>query len=403
MIGAIFLIFLLFAVSWYVIRSFQKNHRGFSKTIALNLYWFHAFFFLVYYLYTLSNRSDSRQYFARAAENYSSWTRIYTSGTQFIDFIAYPFIKLGFTYEMMMVLFAWFGYLGFVYFYIFFKENIRFTHKIFGYDLLTVLLFLPNMHFWTVSLGKGSLIFLGLGMAIYGLSRFEKRKIALIAGLAIVYHVRPHVFLFMMIGILVGIFTGRQKVKTWQKILVVVAGAGVMFLLYDKILAFAGLDSDDVVGSFEDFSSGRSSELAKSGSGIDTSNYPLILKLITFWFRPLFFDAPGVLGIIVSFENLLYVIITARLFKKSFPAFVLKGPALVKTSLIIFLVSSIALSATMGNLGIIIRQKSMVMYFFFFAVLMFLDSEKGKALQQRLLRKKKVAARQQAIKRLMVE
>lgn len=397
------MILVLWGLSHLLAHFFHRKYKWFDAKLGSSLYWVHTFFCFVYYIYTLSNRSDSLQYFARTSSEYHDWLLIYTSGTQFIDFIAYPFIKLGFTYEMMMVLFAWFGYLGFVYFYIFFKENIRFTHKIFGYNLLTVLLFLPNMHFWTVSLGKGSLIFLGLGMAIYGLSRFEKRKIALIAGLAIVYHVRPHVFLFMMIGILVGIFTGRQKVKTWQKILVVVAGAGAMFLLYDKILAFAGLDSDDVVGSFEDFSSGRSSELAKSGSGIDTSNYPLILKLITFWFRPLFFDAPGVLGIIVSFENLLYVIITARLFKKSFPAFVLKGPALVKTSLIIFLVSSIALSATMGNLGIIIRQKSMVMYFFFFAVLMFLDSEKGKALQQRLLRKKKIAARQQAMKRLMVE
>jgi len=403
LIGAIILIVVFWGLSKFLTYRLARKHPSISVDVVNGLYWYHSAFLGVYYIYTLSSRSDSLQYFARTSNDYDNWLPIYTSGTKFIDFIAYPFIKLGFTYEMMMVLFAWFGYLGFVYFYIFFKENIRFTHKIFGYDLLTVLLFLPNMHFWTVSLGKGSLIFLGLGMAIYGLSRFEKRKIALIAGLAIVYHVRPHVFLFMMIGILVGIFTGRQKVKTWQKILVVVAGAGAMFLLYDKILAFAGLDSDDVVGSFEDFSSGRSSELAKSGSGIDTSNYPLILKLITFWFRPLFFDAPGVLGIIVSFENLLYVIITARLFKKSFPAFVLKGPALVKTSLIIFLVSSIALSATMGNLGIIIRQKSMVMYFFFFAVLMFLDSEKGKALQQRLLRKKKIAAKQQAMKRLMVE
>ena len=397
MIGAVILIIILFGITRLLNRYFSSIHSFFSSKFGNNLYWYHICFSLIYYLYTLSNRSDSRRYFARPSEDYSEWLRIYRPGTRFIDFIAYPFVKLGFNYEMMMVLFAWFGYLGFVYFYIFFRENIRFRHNIFGYDLLTVLLFLPNMHFWTASLGKGSLIFLGLGMAIYGLSRVEKRKIALIAGLAIVYHVRPHVFLFMMIGIIVGIFTGRQKVKAWQKILVVVAGGAAMFLLYDKILAFAGLDSEDVVGSFDDFSSDRSAELAKSGSGIDTSQYPLVLKLITFWFRPLFFDAPGALGIIVSFENLLYIIISARLFNKQFPSFVFKGPALVKTSLIIFLVASVALSATMGNLGIIIRQKSMVMYFYFFVILMFLDWQKIQSMQAAIARKKRREAKQRAL------
>lgn len=397
MIGALFLIIFLSILSWHIPVTLKRRNKFINVRLLRSVFVYHFVFWAIYFAYTLANRSDSVMYYKRAKNAYQNWFHAYSTGTPFIDFVAYPFVQLGFSYEMMMVLFAWFGYLGFVYFYIFFRENTRFRHNIFGYDLLTVLLFLPNMHFWTASLGKGSLIFLGLGMAIYGLSRVEKRKIPLIAGLAIVYHVRPHVFLFMMIGIIVGLFTGRQKVKAWQKILVVVAGGAAMFLLYDKILAFAGLDSEDVVGSFDDFSSGRSAELAKSGSGIDTSQYPLVLKLITFWFRPLFFDAPGALGIVVSFENLLYVIISARLFNKQFPSFVFKGPALVKTSLIIFLVASIALSATMGNLGIIIRQKSMVMYFYFFVILMFLDWQKIQSIQAAIARKKRREAKQRAL------
>ena len=77
-------------------------------------------------------------------------------------------------------------------------------------------------------------------------------------------------------------------------------------------MAFAGLDSENLVESFDQFSSHRSTELAKAGSGIDTSNYPLLLKLFTFWYRPLFVDSPGPVGLIVSFENVFYLLVNIK-------------------------------------------------------------------------------------------
>ena len=92
-----------------------------------------------------------------------------------------------------------------------------FKHKIQGVDLITLFIFLPNMHYWTASLGKGAIIFMGLAMATYGLSKVKGRKLALIIGMVLVYHVRPHVFLFMLVGIVVGLFTGRQKIPAIQQ------------------------------------------------------------------------------------------------------------------------------------------------------------------------------------------
>jgi len=142
-------------------------------------------------------------------------------------------------------------------------------------------------------------------------------------------------------------------------------------------MAFANLDSENLFESFDQLSSHRSVELAKAGSGIDISGYPLPLKLFTFWFRPLFIDAPGPIGIIVSFENLFYLWLAAKLFSGGFIGFMGKSPALVKTSAVVFLATSVALSGTLSNLGIIIRQKSMVMYFFLFIILCYMDYKKG--------------------------
>jgi hypothetical protein len=253
------------------------------------------------------------------------------------------------------------------------------------------------MHYWTASLGKGSIIFLGIAMAAYGLSRLATRKISLLIGLLIVYHVRPHVFLFMAVGIVAGLFTGRQKVPYYQKFLVLAGSAAAMFFLYDTILSFAGLDTDNLVDSFNDLSSHRAFELAKAGSGIDTSNYPLILKLLTFWFRPLFVDSPNVIGIVVSFENLLYLFLTMKLFDRQFLTYVKKAPALIKASAVVFLTTSIALSGTLSNLGIIIRQKSMVMYFLLLLIVCFMDYKVNLRMALKEKIRQKAAARQAQI------
>lgn len=169
----------------------------------------------------------------------------------------------------------------------------------------------------------------------------------------------------------------------YQKLLVFGGSVAAMVLLYDKIMAFSQLDGDNLVQSFNQFSATRSYELSKAGSGIDISNYPLALKLFTFWYRPLFVDSPGAMGLLVSFENMLYLFLTAKLFQKGFIKFLRQGSALVKTSAVSFLATSFALSSTMSNMGIIIRQKSMIMYFLLFVIVSFLDYKKQLQVQKK--------------------
>ncbi|TDQ09937.1 hypothetical protein [Pedobacter metabolipauper] len=377
MIGALILAIILFGIQQPWLSFLKKRHSFIDVGLLNKLYGYHLVFWLIYYTYTRFNRSDSIAYFDRA-ENSSaeSWFSLYHTGTRFIDFSAYPFVNyLGFNYEMMMQIFAWFGFIGFVYFYIFFKENNRIRVNFFGYDLITILLFLPNMHFWTASLGKGSLIFFGLGMFAYAMKEPQKRFITLIFGSFLIFNVRPHVFLFAGVGAVIGYLTSSEKVSLFQKLFVSLVFAGAIFMFYGQILAVANLNEADVVSSFEEFASTRSDGLSSSGSGVNINNYPLILKLFTFWFRPLFIDAPGALGIFVSFENLVYVLLFFKLFDKKFIGYLAKASSMVKMSAVIFITSSIALSFVMANLGIATRQKSMVMYFLFFVVLSFLSGK----------------------------
>lgn len=378
MIGAIFLVILLLLINQSIFNFFHKKHPFLSKKLINRLFFYHLFFGIVYYTYALFNDSDSKKYFSRPQESYS-WMENFGAGTTFIDFLAYPFVNgLNFSYEMMMALFTWVGFLGFLYAFLFFRENIPVKIKIFNkFDFLTLILFLPNMHFWTASLGKGAPIFLGLMMFAYAIKNPKKRWLTLLIGSILIYFIRPHVFLFVAIGTVLGYMSGREKISFRKKLLIYVVMIGGLLLVQDQILAVANLQgSDNLIEDFEDFSEDRAGELSKSGSGVDMNSYPLPLKLFTFWFRPLFFDAPGILGLIVSVENLIYLLLFFKIFQKGFLKFLMKSPISVKLSATVFLTSSIAMVFVMSNLGLMMRQKSMVMYFMFFVIYYFLAQRK---------------------------
>lgn len=96
-----------------------------------------------------------------------------------MHFISFPFIKtLGFSYEACMVFFGYLGFIGWSLVYTTFLERTSFNHYInisgFKINLLTLIIFLPNNHFWSASLGKGALIILGIGLVLYGLSKPQR-------------------------------------------------------------------------------------------------------------------------------------------------------------------------------------------------------------------------------------
>lgn len=382
MIGAVILILVLYAINQPILGNFKKNFPFLSIGLLNKLYFFHVLFWFIYYLYASYNPSDSIGYYLRTSL-LNSWLPTFGTDTKFIEFIAYPFINwFNFSYEAVMFLFAWFGYLGFLYFYIFFKENVKSNIKFRGIELVFLLLFLPNMHFWTASLGKGSIIFWGIAMFAYAMRKPEKRVSSLVLGSFIVYCIRPHMFLFLGVGAVLGFFTGQERVPFYQKFLVYLAFAGSIGLMYNDILAIANIDAENPFESFDEFADTRAGHLARAGSGVDMSSYPLPLKLFTFWFRPLFFDASGALALYISLENLLYLLLTWKLVDKDFIPFLKKSSSMVKMSLVIFISSSIALSFVMSNLGIVIRQKSQVMYFLFFVILAFMEYKQRKNLQK---------------------
>jgi hypothetical protein len=167
----------------------------------------------------------------------------------------------------------------------------------------------------------------------------------------------------------------RKGLAVSYKIIIGIVAAGVLYFISGDVTKLTGGSGFDIFNS--NFLDHRNGEFAKGGSGVEVSNNEFI-KLFTFWFRPLFIDAPGVLGIIVSFENLVMLVFFVQFFKNFFKKWKMMN-TFYRILIFSFLFASVALAQLGGNLGIIMRQKSQIMPLFF---IVFCYSE---ALKQRKL------------------
>lgn len=375
-------------ISYFIIGGISQRFARVERKWMLILFFYHSLLAVAYYSYALFNPSDSKGYFAKALSKYlgDNWLNYFGISTKFIEFFSFFLVnRLGFTYESSMVIFSWLGFLGFLLFYIFFRERVLTTPVVFGLDIVLLILFLPNLHFWSSSLGKGSLIFFGFGLFFFGVNRPAPRLWALLLGGWIIFQIRPHIFFVILIAIAVAYTFSTRGVAISYRIVILLAAAFLLYYIYEDILTLTGLDDESIL---DPVISHRASELSKATSGIDIINYSIPEKLFAFWFRPLFFDVTGILGVIVSFENLFYLLFFIRLITPGGIHFLATGDAIVKTSFLTFVGVSVALAQISGNLGLAMRQKSQVMMLMLFVIIKYMDQKRVDHLRSKLSKRR---------------
>ena len=281
-------------------------------------------------------------------------------GTQFMRAFTFPFSNLlGMSYLANTLFFSLIGFIGMTLFYRVALQTIPFNTKQFGYALFPLIFFIPNLHIWSVSIGKDTLLFFCIGAFTFGLLKPIKRLPLIILAVMLSLAIRPHITLFLFVGFgLAYIMDG--KVSTTQRILlsVVLLGAGLAIL--PSVLEFAKIE-DASADAFDKFAQEKTGALSRGnvGSSVDISGYPFPLKVLTFWFRPFFFDVRNLNGLIASIENLAIVILFIKAIRnKPLTAFK-KAPFVIKGLVFFLIVGTLAFSQSLGNVGIMIRMRNM--------------------------------------------
>lgn len=318
------------------------------------LYAWHTAFCIIYALYTLDNVSDARGYYEAALQG----NIIFSFGSAAVESITYfCVVVLGLSFLGTFLFYNIFGFIGLVAFDASLRvatadksRNVR--------RLATVIILLPSISFWSSAIGKDSLSFLAVNLALWAALNFKRRSWLMVFAVLIMLLVRPH-----MAGIMIMALAGSQliqrKVPLGRRLVfggLALAASAVMVPL---ALDYAGVGSqasaDDVMTYIEH----RQQENIDGGSSVDIASMSLPMQLFTYLFRPLPFEAGSVFALAASADNtiLCFLFVTGawRILKRS-------RQTLMGNRAFMWLYAMLAwaiLASTTANLGISMRQKWM--------------------------------------------
>jgi hypothetical protein len=286
-------------------------------------------------------------------------------GTAFtIRLTGWLLIVLGPTIHSAFLMFALVGYAGIV------ALAFAFSRAYPEMPLqryLVWIVFFPSLWYWPAALGKDALILGGIGVAVFGFIGRRGRIgwIALVAGVALVYAIRPQAA-----AVLVSAMIGAHAVtlvKRWTFLRVVqavgLAAAGVV------VIGFAsqamGLTS---VGDVEIYLNASAATSATGGSAIQGGGGlgQLLLGPINVLFRPFPWEIRGVASAIAALEiTALWGLVLWKW--KNIRAFfqTQRHSKLFWFSLIFVGMYALLAGLALGNIGLIARQRVHIFPFLF--------------------------------------
>lgn len=352
-------------VDW-VVHHYQLPSQ---KRLLIRLFYYHFAFSLIYGIYVNIYGGDSVGYWrypARFLPQGLGWIDLHVPGTRFIYFLTLPLSQwLKVSFWGGTAIFSLFGFVGFILIFLTLRQGLKVNPRLFGYQMFPFILFLPNVHFWSAGIGKDSIMFFSLSLFIYCLTNPVRNIPGLILSFYLAYFTRPHMALLMSVGFAFSLLLSARGVSFFFRVVFLGLSVYTFVLISPAVFEFIGVEEENIE-SYEDLASIRSKNLSRAnvGSAIDIRDYSVPLKLFTFLFRPLFFDAGSVLGMIVSVENLFYLVLALTLLRLRNLLEIITMPMHLKAGLFVLASTTFFMSSSLSNLGIIIRQKNMVMFIF---------------------------------------
>lgn len=367
---------LLFGFS---LKSLFKKFNAKDHILLDQLFFYHMIMSFVFYIYIRTIGGDAWGYWRLAGlSNFEDlWSLIImgkANANHYMFLINYvPANLLNLDFFSGCMLYGTLGYSGLVFLLASLKELFPLLHdlkkiKILNFSIFPTLLFLPNFHFWSAGVGKDTLLFFCVCAFFYALLNLRKRWFIMLIVILLSYPLRPHILLFLLTGFGVA-YILRSKLFLFQKILIM-GGALIVFMpLLSNVLEFAKIDELSVE-AFTEFGESKAGVLSRSaGSSIDISALPYPLQVLTFLYRPLFFDAHNVLSLLASVENVIWLVLSWNFFTNQPLKLFKSSHILIMAAFLFWIIGALAFAPVLGNLGIIIRERNMFLPgFIIFAV-----------------------------------
>nr|MCU0396421.1 hypothetical protein [Chitinophagaceae bacterium] len=272
----VFIVLLLLAyaqISWWT-----NHHANVRAGYLWTLFGVHFLLMAVYVTYAFATVSDSFEYYRVSSES-PEWWSLWGIGTAFINFLSWPFTRLlGLSYMSVMMIYSYLGFWAVALFYFAAREQVGELPEVIGsYTWLELVWLLPNIHFWSSSLGKGSIALLAMALFAFGLSRYQRRPQFIFFGILMAYLLRPHIAFIMMGGTAIGILFTNRGVPWYVRLgIVFFAGIGALYFFQESTDFIAV--KEGTAQSITAFIEKRALGLTAARSGLDYGNYNIVMK-----------------------------------------------------------------------------------------------------------------------------
>jgi hypothetical protein len=324
-----------------------------KNNFALILYLWHTCFCFVYMAYAMKYTSDVSRYFRSTNLNISD----FKLGTKAVEFITNILRTLDLSYLGCFLVFNIIGMIGLLAFagsLISVTKNSTKHIK----TLALILIFLPSISFWSSAIGKDPISFMATGLALWAALDFKNRKLLIIFSILAMLIVRPHIAGIMVIAISLSIIFDKN-VNIKFKAFILMCSLAVSAVLIPFALQYAGVGENISSESLQTFVETREGTNLDGGSSLDISTMTLPMKMFTYMFRPLPFEAHNITALLASIDNVVLLFIFILSAKHLTNKNLQKDLANRKFMWAYALVTLVILSLTTANLGIAMRQKWM--------------------------------------------
>jgi len=252
-----------------------------------------------YYTYAKHNGGDAPWYYY---DPYNWGNRPFALGTMAIlQFTQYLRRSLGASYTDCYIFYQSIGFWGIMLLMRAFDEIHQKLH-IKNTTLSFYMLLTPSMYFWTSGIGKDAPLFFAVSLCVWSILAFRRRIPAFGLSIVVMILFRAHIALVVVTALAAAAFFHRG-ITTGRKIGLLALTSVAAIALVGSVRATVQVNVMDP-NSISSFFQQRGDLSVSTTGATAVRNAPIVVRLLSLLFRPFFFDANGIFGIISSLENL---------------------------------------------------------------------------------------------------
>jgi hypothetical protein len=360
-VGVVGIVLGIFALSGALI-----EQTRFRIGVFFTAYILHLSTTLFYFWLVQNSVADSALY-------YYDFLNYYQEGfglnTQFIIYIVQTSkLLVGGTYLDYFLIFQAIGFFGIA----ILMRIIEEIYRDLGIEpswLIYALLFMPSLHYWSSALGKDSLFLFAIALSIWASMSIRTRLTGMLIAITILILIRPHIAMVSLAALALTVLRDRQTSVAVRAIFFAASTLGVIYAISIVRTTFNFDITDPNALSDVLSGTGRDALAQSEDAGRTAVNAAYPIRVLSLMFRPFFYDSGGGLGLIVSFENLLFLFMVGALIYHGRTVLrLMKVVPYMKFALLSSVGILLMLSIGYYNVGLGIRQKAtMILPGFFVA------------------------------------